>query len=89
MEYDLDWGYCVQARLLVIGGTVRGIEYVHPRPDNRRPCEGYVPLSAGPGDDHWTATGLEDPDTLTIYPSLLCPKCGHHGFVYDGSWVPA
>ena len=25
----------------------------------------------------------------TITPSILCPDCGTHGFVRDGSWVSA
>jgi hypothetical protein len=25
----------------------------------------------------------------TIAPSILCPDCGTHGFVRDGSWVAA
>lgn len=87
--YDLDFGYGVRARLLIVDNKVRGIEYVHPRPDTRRPCEGYVPLSAGPEDSFWSATGLWDPDTMTVIPSLLCPQCGHHGWIYEGSWIPA
>jgi hypothetical protein len=25
----------------------------------------------------------------SVYPSILCPDCGLHGFVRGGQWVPA
>jgi hypothetical protein len=25
-------------------------------------------------------------DPVTITPSILCPDCGLHGFVTDGTW---
>lgn len=28
-------------------------------------------------------------DPLTVSPSLLCMRCGDHGFIRDGRWVPA
>lgn len=28
-------------------------------------------------------------DPLTLTPSLLCMRCGDHGFVRDGKWVRA
>ncbi len=37
----------------------------------------------GPGHAVVTA------DPLTISPSILCPDCGDHGFVRDGTWVSA
>ncbi len=47
-------------------------------------CGGYVYWS-GPEARH----DLVSFDPLTIAPSLLCPTCGSHGFIRDGSWVPA
>lgn len=26
---------------------------------------------------------------LTVHPSLLCPRCGNHGFIRKGRWVDA
>lgn len=34
----------------------------------------------------WT---LEAVEPLTISPSLLCTRCGTHGFIRAGKWVPA
>lgn len=28
-------------------------------------------------------------DELTIEPSIVCPNCDLHGFVWDGVWAPA
>lgn len=32
---------------------------------------------------------LVSKDPLTIEPSLLCTRCGDHGFIRDGRWIPA
>jgi hypothetical protein len=34
----------------------------------------------------WT---VESWDPLTISPSVLCLRCGHHGWIQGGRWVPA
>lgn len=40
-----------------------------------------------PGDGpRWQ---LESQDPLTISPSVLCVRCGLHGFIKDGRWLPA
>lgn len=41
---------------------------------------------AFPGRALWT---VEQWEPLTLWPSLLCRACGHHGFIRDGRWVPA
>lgn len=28
-------------------------------------------------------------EPLTISPSLLCKRCGDHGFIQNGRWTPA
>jgi hypothetical protein len=28
-------------------------------------------------------------EPLTLEPSILCPDCGHHGWIRGGRWVPA
>lgn len=40
----------------------------------------------GEGRAQWDVVS-EDPLTLT--PSVLCRKCGNHGFIRDGRWVAA
>lgn len=63
----------------------------HTTPDGR-PCMSGATL------DSETARRFESPDSLwtvvsweplTLWPSLLCRMCGHHGFIRDGRWVPA
>jgi hypothetical protein len=34
----------------------------------------------------WT---VESWEPLTVSPSLLCMRCGDHGFIKNGKWVPA
>lgn len=46
-------------------------------------CCGWVPFN---GPRAWTVESL---DPLTLSPSLLCPRCHHHGWIRNGSWVEA
>lgn len=65
-----------------------GIIETHPGADGK-PCEGSVAFEGhAPMRSHptWRVVSLEP---LTLEPSLLCTKCGHHGFIRDGRWVPA
>lgn len=39
-----------------------------------------------PGKAMWT---VESWEPLTLSPSLLCMRCGDHGFVRNGQWVVA
>jgi hypothetical protein len=32
---------------------------------------------------------VESWEPLTLSPSLLCRRCGDHGFIRDGKWIPA
>lgn len=32
---------------------------------------------------------VESWEPLTLSPSLLCGRCGDHGFIREGRWVPA
>lgn len=56
-------------------------------------CESAVTIDtdiareAGYGDRALWQLQSEDP--LTITPSLLCGRCGDHGFITEGRWMPA
>lgn len=41
---------------------------------------------AGLGSHVWQ---VESWEPLTLSPSLLCRRCGDHGFIRDGRWIPA
>lgn len=64
---------------------------VHPRLDNGRPCASGItfdtPLAreVDPGP-LWQ---VQSWDPLTVSPSLLCRRCGDHGFIREGRWVRA
>jgi hypothetical protein len=51
---------------------------------------GYVSLNPDDGT-HWTVEAGEAGtwEGLTLSPSVLCRRCGHHGWIRDGRWVDA
>ena len=69
-----------------IGATV-----CHLKPDGS-PCasgihfDSEVARRVFPGQTGWT---VESWEPLTVSPSLLCLRCGDHGFIREGKWVPA
>jgi hypothetical protein len=66
------------------------IEY-HRTSDGRE-CAGAVLFDldgvreAFPERAVWTVEQLEP---LTLSPSVLCRRCGNHGWIRDGRWQPA
>lgn len=56
------------------------------------PCGGAVLFDfpdireAFPDREVWT---LVQEDPLTLFPSLQCHCCPHHGWIREGRWVPA
>lgn len=68
-----------------------GLIDVHHTPEGAK-CESSsinfdVPANAHvPADARWQVIS-EDP--LTLSPSLLCMRCGDHGWIRDGAWVAA
>lgn len=83
-----DIGDGVIVELRYVDGVLHGIEWQHPdphRPSQR--CNGLAWVSLKPmWSDGWDLLSL---DPLTLSPSLLCQRCGRHGFIRDGRWVPA
>lgn len=72
----------IEAEIRFIGGRAEGIYYEHVC-KNGAIGPGWIPLT---GPHKWT---IEQLDPLTLSPSLLCPICGHHGFIRNGKWVSA
>lgn len=64
--------------------------------DHRKPdgslCSGAItfdsPTMRAVGQSERALWQVESWEPLTISPSLLC-KCGDHGFIREGCWVPA
>lgn len=53
-------------------------------------CGVYFDNDAGrttfPDRPRWT---VESRDPLTLSPSILCKRCGHHGYIREDKWVQA
>lgn len=41
---------------------------------------------AVPNSMYWDLVSM---DPLTVEPSILCRRCGHHGWIREGRWVSA
>ena len=69
-----------------------GISIRHQRLDGGGECVGIVIFdlpdtgAMGYGDHTWKVESLEP---LTISPSVLCRRCGDHGFIRNGRWEVA
>ena len=79
-----DIGYGVTVELRHLDGELHGVAYEHPCV-NGATSPGWVPVKPC-WSDGWDVLS-EEP--LTLFPSLLCRACGHHGFIREGRWVPA
>jgi hypothetical protein len=70
-----------------------GAQVSHAKPDGSECFSGiYFDLPElrkhwGNDDRHYWQVQSWEP--LTVSPSLLCTRCGDHGFIRDGKWVPA
>lgn len=51
-------------------------------------AEDYIPLNR-PGETRLHSWEIASEQPLTITPSLLCTARKVHGFIRQGSWVPA
>lgn len=61
----------------------------HPSPDGECARVGsYIGLDPNMNTSDATWQILQD-EPLTLAPSLLCMRCGDHGWIRDGRWVPA
>lgn len=90
-ERRLDIGHDHVLTLVTPDGASEpsGADVAHLTPDGR-PCAGWIALDV-PANDWLSADRkwqVESWDPLTLSPSLLC-GCGDHGFVRNGTWVPA
>lgn len=68
-----------------------GLFVAHPDPAGGE-CKSAIHFDL-PGAEHLADGGhrwtVESWEPLTVAPSLLCRRCGDHGFIRDGRWVPA
>ncbi|WP_045194761.1 hypothetical protein [Rhodococcus sp. B7740] len=71
---------------------LEGITFWHPCKQDRHPdFEGWANGRTGESDTPgtgWTHTNTDNPERLTVSPSILCVTCGFHGFLVEGRWEP-
>lgn len=89
----LDLGGGHYARLYEFRGVgAAGFFHLHPAGGRNHvpegePCAGTVqfdiPVNAEQPGAKWT---LHSVDPLDVEPSILCRRCGRHGFVRAGRW---
>ncbi len=88
---DIGSGHSITLYTDADDDTITGLIAWHQRPDGTE-CNGGsvlfdVPANAhAPAHTKWTVITL---DPLHLEPSLLCTRCGDHGFIRLGRWVPA
>jgi hypothetical protein len=71
---------------VMLDGVQVGIVEAHINPEGTW-CRGSVPFEGNPHHDtHWR---VEQAEPLTLSPSILCGRCGEHGWIRDGKWVSA
>ena len=80
----IDIGHGVSIEPRYVDGELCGIAYWHPRPDDGTFCEGWIGVQPF-WSDGWRIAS-EEP--LTVWPSLRCRACGHHGWIRNGRWEP-
>lgn len=91
-DFPIDLGHGVRMAWVLNSKDERiGLMESHPGRDGEE-CSGYVTFDlpaareADPGAPFWT---VESSDPLTISPSVLCRRCGNHGWIRDARWVSA
>jgi hypothetical protein len=79
------------AKVLDRQGNWVAIHEWHPGPNGE--CVGFVAFDTpearevtAPQAPKWT---VESRDPLTLSPSLLCRRCGNHGWIRGGRWKHA
>lgn len=92
-QQPLDIGHGVTIEFTSWGAHERVGLIEHHSTPNGEPCDGGGVLfdlpgvrEAFPGRALWK---VESWVPLTLAPSLLCSRCGHHGWIRDGRWCPA
>jgi len=86
-----DLGHDVRIMFTTCSGSdvPTGLVESHPSPVDGSGCEGSVtfdvPEAEGISGPRWTLVSL---DPLHIEPSVLCRRCGWHGFIRNGRWEP-
>jgi len=60
----------------------------HPSAKDGTTCLSYIGLNAAVNTQA-ACWSVDSWDPLTLSPSLLCTRCGDHGFIRGGKWVPA
>lgn len=84
-DEEVDLGHNVRVQLYRFDGIPEGATWFHDCGDSPGKQD-HIPINSAKGwKDGWDLTS-EKP--LTFSPSLLCRRCGFHGYIRVGQWVP-
>lgn len=84
---DIGHGHTLRAITWTEDEHPSGWEVFHPdKRDPSRECRSGVWVARRELRELWTLGSWEP---LTISPSVLCMRCGDHGFIRGGQWDPA
>ena len=89
VHQEIDIGNGVTITFVEYDGEVVGLNEAH-KDKHGNKCFGYVAFDGSqytPKDAPKWKVISKDP--LTLEPSILCRKCGNHGFIRNGRWVAA
>lgn len=87
---DIGHGVKIAANVWEDHGQI-GIYEQHTTPEGQE-CIGAVHFDVPVVRETWPDVPMwtvEQWEPLTLAPSLLCRRCGNHGFIREGRWVPA
>ena len=89
----LDLGHGVRVRFFADPGSDEraGLIFLHRTPAGGECDGGPIRFDTAanadwPADHRWQVHSM---NPLDLSPSLLCGRCGTHGFIRAGRWVPA
>jgi len=84
-----DIGHGVRVVPIQQQGQIVGYMEAHRRPDDGEWCSGWVQIESDFAVREAPVWIQESASPLTLSPSILCRRCGNHGWIKEGRWVPA
>lgn len=72
-----EWHNCAEGRRMFDRARANGLF---------EPDEQFLDRPGSATTDKWRFENTDDPEHLTVDPSIQCGMCGFHGFLRNGRW---